>query len=155
MTPLESMSNTTSEMLSSEYLSGWPSSSFAATVPTFVPPALFSGTLSELGGEVNVGAVLALTVTVAVAAAVETAPNASTTLKVKVASPLKPAAGSNTRSPSSSSARVTVFSRSPSAMGVPSSSSVPSVPAGSVTIRTSLSGSPSSSEKVKSDAANV
>ena len=90
--------------------------------------------------------------TVAVAAAAETAPNVSTALKVKVASPSNPDVGSKVRL--SMSAFATVLGRSPLAIAVPLSFSAPP-DAGSETIWISFSRSLSASEKAKSEAANV
>ena len=66
MTPLELMSNTASEVASSEYVSESLSASVATTVTTTVPPALFSATDAVVGWFVKTGALLVVLLVVPV-----------------------------------------------------------------------------------------
>ena len=131
-----------------------PSPSVAVTAaPTFAASAWSSATSRVSVALANDG--MLVTLTVAVLADDDTAPNGSATLNVNVAAPKNPATGANTRWPCSSSDAATVLGRSPDAIAVPSSFSTPAVPAGSVSIRTAASGSPSASVTAKSAAAKV
>ena len=100
--------------------------------------------------EFTASVTLVPTRTVIVAAVAAAAPNTSTGLNVKLASPLKLASGSNTRLPMSPCAIVSF-----AVTAVPESFSVPCPLSGRLATCTSFSRSLSASAKRKSAAANV
>ena len=95
------------------------------------------------------------TLSVAMFALVAAAPSESTTLKEKLALPLKVATGSNARLPAFSTVCETLYGSTADVIGTPYSLSVPAAAAGRLAIRISLSGSSSVSSISKSAAAKA